>query len=468
MSAIHSQSVVLGGGAEPLRVGPARIEWEGTRITRVVEGADPAGALSLGDTVISPSFVNSHVHLALHAMRGLTADTAMAGNVVEDLWFVIEAAMTDEDIRAFTRVGAQESLLAGVGCVWDHYYAGRGVAEALRDVGLSGVVAPTLQDVSGPGVARLEAELENTLSILDNPRFSEAGITAALGPHATDTVSDALWRRLVDLAEAHELPIHVHLAQSLEEVERAHAVGVRSPVDRLRRAGVLDSRATILLVHGLYVSDADLTALDPERHVLGYTPFSQLQFGYPAHVASWAHAGFRVVIGTDAAASNDGASVQQELRLAAHGGALATTHGADHARFRASGSLEDARAIHRHRHETFSRRAPFVTADRLLAMAWELPGSLAPRLPVGRIQEGYLANLAVWDREHPSFWPGLDPLRSLALGDTGQALTGMLVAGRWVGEPGALRESLVGSPEWRAARREARERLDALTHRVFG
>jgi 5-methylthioadenosine/S-adenosylhomocysteine deaminase len=161
---LYSDRVVLD---DPLRVTPARIEIAGTRIREVTEtsrAALDAGTVDLGDRLVSPAFVNGHTHLAMAAFRGLGSDD-FAGNVVEDLFFRLESALTPEDIRAFARLGAYECLLSGVAVVWDHYYGGTAVAEALLDTGLSGVVAPTLQDLGGPGAGASEAQLDATLEI---------------------------------------------------------------------------------------------------------------------------------------------------------------------------------------------------------------------------------------------------------------------------------------------------------------
>ena len=178
-------------------------------------------------------------------------------------------------------MGAYESLLAGVGCVWDHYYGRQAVVDALMDVGLSAVFAPTLQDQGGPGSERSEVVLDFTASLAQDHRAAQAGIVAALGPHATDTVSPELWTRVAETADRFQLPIHVHVAQSVEELERSHAQLNLSPIGKLQQTGALDAGPGMLLVHGLFVTHADLDRLDPKRHVLGYCPFSQVQFDTP-------------------------------------------------------------------------------------------------------------------------------------------------------------------------------------------
>ena len=82
------------------------------------------------DTLLFPTLVNSHTHLAMGALRGITDGDAFTGNVVEDLFFRLEVALEPEDVRAFVRMGCWEALLAGTGSVWEHYYFGDAIADA--------------------------------------------------------------------------------------------------------------------------------------------------------------------------------------------------------------------------------------------------------------------------------------------------------------------------------------------------
>ena len=168
------------------------------------------------------------------------------------------------------------------------------------------------------------------------------------------------------------------------------------------------------------------------------------------------------VVGTDCGACNDSMNVQQELRLMANGVAFATTYGAAHARFRESGSLAVAREVAAQRRQRLARNLPWTQPETLLRSVWEVPGQIHPKLPLGRIEPGMVANLAVWDLDHPAFWPGLDPLRALVFGQIAGALHGLMVAGRWVGERGNFHRSLLDSDAYRSACREASDRLHIL------
>lgn len=447
---LHSDRVWLPEGIQG-----ATITVEAGRITAIAPAQTaPDDAHDLSGCLLTPALVNGHTHLPMASLRALGGVAAREGNVVEDLWFGIEARLTDADIRAFTRMGALECLLAGTGAVFEHYYGAEALAQGLADVGLAGVIAPTLQDVSGPGVDQLDAQLDATVRIHGDPKLRSAGITTMWGPHATDTVSPALWRTILD----HELDLglHLHVAQSPEEVERARAQGA-TPVELLDRVGALERRA--LLVHGLFVSDGDRRRLDPARHRLGHCPWSQCQFAFPAHLGPWLDDGFDVVVGTDAGACNDSMNVQQELRLLAVGPLYEVPGRAE--RYERHPGPEAADALWQARQAAFTRTRERADPERLLATVTTAAAPLAPELGLGRLEVGSLANVAAWDLTHPALWPAPDPFRALAFGDSSAALHSLVVAGRWVGEPGDVR-AILRRDDVRAWRDEATARWRAL------
>jgi 5-methylthioadenosine/S-adenosylhomocysteine deaminase len=455
---VASRKVLLPRG----EIAPAVIEIDGGRIVGVYESATDAkladADVDYGDHLITPALVNAHTHLALTALRTCVPAASTRGNVVEELFFRFEEKVGADDVRAFVRLAAYESLLAGVGVVWDHYYFGRAVAEGLRDAGLAGVVAPTLQDLAGPGRSAWEAQLAVTAEIDGDESLAAAGIAAALGPHATDTVSDPLLERAIVLAETRDLPLHMHLGQSLEEYERALASRGTTPTGWLERQGAL-ARASVIAAHAIFASDDDLSKL--RGHTLVWCPHGAAQFGFPARPDRWAQAGVAWALGTDCAATNDAMSPQAELRaLASLRAAAASFHPAYEA-FLRDGELDAARGAWAARTDAFDTFEELAAPLSLLSRVASIPGALHPRAQAGTIAPSALANLAVWDLAHPCLWPGREPLRGLVLADATKALHALWVVGRRIGADGALSD-LRRSPEYREALREANARLAKL------
>ncbi len=469
--AVASRQVLLEEGSQGFKVEPAVIWGEGATISQVelIEGDDYLQKTSsiaeqvqfydLGKYLVSPAFINAHTHLALVALRSLDLSEAIAGNMVEQFFFAFEKKMTPEDVRAFTLLGAYESLLNGVGLVWEHYYHSSALVEAFQETGLAAVVAPTLQDLRGPGVPLLEEALEHTQIISVDTSLADKGIYAALGPHATDTVSGSLWGEILALSEKHQLPIHAHLSQSIEEYRRSLEKNACTPTEWLQGMGVLSEAASGVWAHAIYCSQSDLELLKAGSNQLVFCPYSQLIFGFPARADLWMQQGIPFAVATDSAASNDSMHLQKELRYLEgmkHGGA---SYDPGYRDFLSGGGLEKAEAAWRARNQS---AVADVAVDSWLHHVWRIPGRMHPRFTAGTIQRGALANFCFWDLQHPSLWPAHEPARALALSDSSAALQGMMVSGKMIGEVGNYAESLLDNSDYRSMAKEASKRVKKL------
>ena len=463
-----------------LVVAPAAIEVDGATgvidaLYPLPEGAAYADSLAqlsedldapvddLGDALLTPAFVDVHTHLGLVVLRGTGVEEASAGDVVEDLFYSFEHLLSPEDVDCFVRMGAYEALLNGTGLVWDHYFYGETVARALSEVGLCGVVAPTLEDVFGPQTQQVEAQLEATIALASGQ--APPGIFAALGPHATDTVSLGLWEQVAQLAEAHHLPIHAHLAQSLGEVERTRAREGCTPVELLERSGVLASAPTALLVHDLYVTRDELTRLAQAKAYvqMGFCPRSQRIFAFPADPRLWDAAGLDWALGTDCPASNDTASMTHELSALAGLVGHQTSATPAYQAFLDGGDPGEVWAARQRAH---AEVADQVSPSALLSRAWSVPGDLHPQVRAGVIQPGALANFILWDTEHPAMWPCESPLRALAYSAPSAAIQQVMTRGQWRGTRGEFQRSIVDTEDYRAVFAEATARRSVLLYKA--
>lgn len=134
--------------------------------------------------------------------------------------------------------------------------------------------------------------------------------------------------------------------------------------------------------------------------------------------------------------------------------------------FRNSGTHADAKNIQEVRTRSFHNTEGIANSQFLLSRVWAVPGRMHKKLQVGTLSPGQRANLVIWDPEHPSMWPCIDPLRAIALGDSTPAIEGMMVNGAWIGERGDFARSLRNSEGYREALQEANLRLKALLQKL--
>ena len=99
-------------------------------------------------------------------------------------------------------------------------------------------------------------------------------------------------------------------------------------------------------------------------------------------------------------------------------------------------------------------------------MAWSNGNCLHPEVKTGVLEAGHLANIAVWDLEHPAVWPANDIKRTMTFCDTAPALAWMMTNGIWRGEKGRYAESLLNTEAFKHTKKEASQRLREVRERL--
>ncbi|MGH9031308.1 MAG: amidohydrolase family protein, partial [Acidimicrobiia bacterium] len=140
-------------------------------------------------------------------------------------------------------------------------------------------------------------------------------VDASLAPHSIYAVSEPSLRWIGEQARERELPVHIHVSETNDEVEQCVATHGDRPVAYLDRLGILGPRT--VLAHGVWFDD-DERALVAERGATVVTnPVSNLKlavggvFGYGA---ARDH-GIPVGIGTDGASSNNSLDLLQDVKV---------------------------------------------------------------------------------------------------------------------------------------------------------
>lgn len=269
----------------------------------------------LDDHVLIPGLINLHTHAAMTLMRGLADDLPLMEWLNDHIWPAERKFVTPEFVRDGTLLACAEMLRSGVTCFNDMYFYPGAAAEAALAAGMRAAIGMIVLDFPTAYAADADDYLSKGLAVRDEFR-SEPLLSFTLAPHAPYTVSDKTFAKVLTYAEQLDLPIHVHLHETRDEVEdsvRLH--GVR-PLKRLARLGLVGPN--LVAVHMVQLETEEIRLIAEHGCHVAHCPTSNLKLGSGiGPVVEKLEHRVNVGLGTDGAASNNRLDVLSEMRLAA-------------------------------------------------------------------------------------------------------------------------------------------------------
>lgn len=333
--------LVWAGGT--LRAGAA-LSVRGGAVAAVGPPLPGAELVPLPRRVLLPGFVSAHGHAFQRALRG-RAERATTGSFWSWREAMYDAAsrIEPDELEAVARLAFLELARAGVTCAGEFHYlhldpAGRPYADpselarrvvrAARDVGLRVVLLRAAYARAGHGLPPdpaqrrfVEPSPDVFLARLDALAAALAGdplATVGVAPHSVRACPAPWIAVLAQAARRRGLPLHVHAAEQLAEVDACRLEHGLSPVQLLAREGALDVRTT--LVHAIHVDETDVRLAGAARATVCACPTTERNLGDGVVPADrLLAAGARLALGADAHAEADllaeARAVELHLRL---------------------------------------------------------------------------------------------------------------------------------------------------------
>ncbi len=276
---------------------------------------NPKQTVSLQNHVLIPGFINLHTHAAMTLMRGLADDLPLMEWLNEHIWPAERHHVNETYVYDGTRLACAEMLRSGITCFNDMYFFPEASAQAALAAGMRAVIGMIAIDFPTAYASDADDYLAKGLALRDNLQ-SESLLHFSFAPHAPYTVSDKTFTRILTYAEQLDIPIHLHLHETADEIRMGlESHGIR-PIERLRQLGLLTPN--LIAVHMVQLTESDLRILQQNGCHIAHCPSSNLKLasGF-APVASLLDACINVGLGTDSAASNNRLDMFEEMRLAA-------------------------------------------------------------------------------------------------------------------------------------------------------
>lgn len=263
--------------------------------------------------VALPGLTNAHTHTPLVLMRGAAEDVSVDDWFNARVW-PMEMNLTPERVLVGARLACAEMLLSGVTGFADHYFFSRQIAQAATELGIRANIAPTF--------FTRDADTGRERAFDDARWIAGLGsrtVSAAIGPHAPYTVSDADLVAAGETARELGVQVHIHAGENMQQTTSSLAQRGITPVGVLAETGILDAGALIAHGGGIIEKDADILRAHASRVSVACCPKVYFKHAIDpiTPVRLLQGVGVNIAAGTDGAAGGNTLDVWEAMRWTA-------------------------------------------------------------------------------------------------------------------------------------------------------
>ena len=378
--------------------------WQAAGQLAIADGVFVAGGDGMADAeavgqFILPGMPNLHSHAFQRAMAGMAE---RRGRSDDSFWtwretmYAFAATVGPEELKAIAAQLYVEMLKAGYTHVCEFHYLhhqpdGRPYAdpaamslalvEAAREAGIGLTLLPVLYMTGGfDGRAlserqrRFYHDVDAYIALLERLRDHENSVLrVGVALHSLRAVPAEAMRALLGSGATDGMPVHIHIAEQIGEVQDCLAVRNARPVEWLLDNADVDARWT--LVHATHLTAQETQQLAKSGAVAGLCPTTEANLGdglFP--LADYLGAAGTFGIGSD---SHISVSPVEELRWLEYGQRLST------------------------RHRNIAARGEGASVGETLWDAALTGGRRAAAIDIGRLEPGARADLLVLDDQSP-------------------------------------------------------------------
>jgi 5-methylthioadenosine/S-adenosylhomocysteine deaminase len=261
---------------------------------------------------VLPGLINTHTHLPMTLLRGLADDLRL------DVWLygymipVERRFVSPAFVRLGTQLAAAELIRSGVTCANDMYYFEDAIAETLAEIGLRALCSQSIMQFPTPDAASSDESLAFVEKFIEKWK-SHPRIVPVIAPHAPYTCSGELLQACAEIAQRHDVPLHIHIDETEAEANDCKRQHGMSSVNWIKKNGVLEART--ICAHCVWIDRNDMRVLKNAGASISHNPQANLKLASGiADAVGMLEIGVLTGIGTDGPASNNDLDHFEEMR----------------------------------------------------------------------------------------------------------------------------------------------------------
>ena len=345
-----------------------------------------------GEKAVLPGLINSHTHAAMTLLRGAGDDMPLEDWLEKKIW-PLEKNLTADDIYWGTKLACLEMIKTGTTCFNDMYWFEDASVEAVKEMGLRGVIGLVLLDFDPRGA---KENLEKFWKVFQKNKFKT--IHFAMAPHSIYTVSreNLIWAK--EFAQKNNLILHVHLSETEKEVKDCLKKYKLRPVEYLDKIGFLNKNC--VLAHAIWLSGREINILAKRKCTVVYNPCSNMKLSsgiFPYEKLK--RAKINICLGTDGPASNNNLDLFEEMKI----GALS---------------------------QKINAMNPVIAPAAEMFNTVTKNAAKVLNIKIGQIKQGNLADLILIDLNQISLIPGHNLISDLVYSCSGNCVSDVICHGK--------------------------------------
>lgn len=347
--------------------------------------------------------VNTHGHVSMTLLRSYADDMALMDWLENKIW-PIEAKMNAKDIYWGAMLGIAEMLKSGTTCFADMYCFMDDVARAVAETGIR---ANLSRGLIGLAPDKDDKLAENTQLVKDWQGYDNGRIRITYGPHAPYTCPVEYLQKVIEVAQANNAEIQMHLCETKGEVENCIKEHGVTPIKLMDQLGMFEQGT--IAAHCVYLTEDDMDIMAAKNVRVAHNPQSNLKLASGiAPVARMLEKGICVGLGTDGASSNNNLDMLEECRAAAM------------------------------LHKTTTLNPLAVPA----AQAWDMATANGAKVlgfdELGKLIVGQQADIVLWNMHKPYWYPRHNKLSLLVYAANSSDADTVIVNGKVVLQNGSM------------------------------
>lgn len=284
--------------------------------------SDPGGRpnfveLDCSNYLLMPGFVQTHVHLCQHLMKGIAEDVPLF-EWLQEYILPYEMSHTEKSISLSARLALNELINGGTTTILDMGTFTN--QEALfNEMAKSGIRAYSGNVLMDRKIGRYSNKLDDYIQEAEewavHYNNEENGPVFVLCPRFIPGMTVKGIRAIRRMQQKHNLLIHTHASETLNELEFSRKHFNMGNIEYMDKQGILNDRTVI--AHAIHISAGELRLLKRRSASVAHCPSANMKLGSGiARISEMIERGINVTLGTDGAPCNNNHSQLTEMRHA--------------------------------------------------------------------------------------------------------------------------------------------------------